>query len=68
MTCAAAAFFVLVTSRQRVFQNCLEILLNFICCPDVAKQTLELLVNINLARFYYLSINIVDQTCYSMGR
>ena len=32
------------------------------------NQTLELLVILHLVLFYYLSIIIADQICYSMGR
>ena len=58
--------FVFVTSRQSIFQNCLEIL-SAAASHDVSKS-LELLFILHLALFYYLSTIIGDQTCYSMGR
>ena len=63
--CAATAFFVLVTSRQPVFQNCSEIF--FICCPNVKKPQNCFLFYIWLF-FCYLSIIIANHTCYAMGR
>lgn len=63
--CAATAFFVLVTSRQPVFQNCSEIF--FICCPNAKKPQNCFLFYIWLF-FCYLSIIIANHTCYAMGR
>ena len=40
----------------------------YLLSRDIAKQTWELLTILNLALFYYLSISIADQKCYSMGR
>ena len=59
--------FILVTSKQPVFQNCMETLPALSCSLTDGKQTLMFVI-LHLTLFCYLSVNIVDMSMSFHGQ